>query len=339
METGTGYDDGKWQQHSGYQDMASFGWPNGYGWYRAAYTASAAGMATFSLINNAVQDTSYLFVNGVFSGPTMSLRQGANTIAVLAADYSRYKEYNYYGPPRDIDRSGIINGISVNGAQVTALKFRGGFDGLDESPLTGNISDSSWNLFVARSGWSAAAAPADNLPKFWRYDFNYTPPTNALQTWDLNAPVARAGRGVVWLNGHNIGRTIDGQWPLFVPQCWLKAGNNTFVALTEDGRAPSNWSLAPVEYRSFVSPAGTSGINSRLSENNSGSFHSTKANLFIRAGGRFDFPASFRGKRLSVAVYSLSGKLLFQEKKRENGINDICGGRSGVLIAKIVEEQ
>ena len=331
-ETGTSYDDSNWQSHSGYQDMASFGWPNGYGWYRATYNATSAGSAIFSL-NGGVQDAYRLFVNGAASGSTMQLNKGDNTIAVLAIDYSRFKEYDYYGSPRDLDRSGLISGIKINNVNVP-LKFKGGFEGVDESPLMGVISDTSWNQFMSRPGWSSTSAPDNDLPKFWRYDFQYTAPTDGKQTWNLNAPVARLGRGVVWLNGQNIGRTIDKQWPMYVPACWLKNGTNTFMVLTEDGKQPSNWEFTPIEYHSFESSGITHTIDMQASQR-AASIHGTTSMKV--ATNRLTIPSKFAGKMLSVSVYNLTGKLLstFITSKSVVDLAKVPGISSSIHVVKI----
>jgi len=45
------------------------------------------------------------------------------------------------------------------------------------------------------------------------------------------------GHGSVWVNGHNLGRypekiPING---LYIPECWMKPGNNTLLIFDEDG--------------------------------------------------------------------------------------------------------
>ena len=47
--------------------------------------------------------------------------------------------------------------------------------------------------------------------------------------------------GSVWVNGHNLGRypekvPVDG---LYIPEPWLKSGDNSLVIFDEDGKAPT----------------------------------------------------------------------------------------------------
>ncbi|WP_409929232.1 hypothetical protein [Flavobacterium anhuiense] len=43
------------------------------------------------------------------------------------------------------------------------------------------------------------------------------------------------GKGIVFVNGHNLGRywKVGPQQTLYVPGCWLKAGENKFVVLEQ----------------------------------------------------------------------------------------------------------
>jgi hypothetical protein len=52
---------------------------------------------------------------------------------------------------------------------------------------------------------------------------------------------AGLSRGTMWLNGHNLGRyperiPIDG---IYLPECWLKGGDNRLVIFDEEGRSPA----------------------------------------------------------------------------------------------------
>jgi beta-galactosidase len=314
-EIDTSYDISSWKSHSGRQDFGSYGWANGYGWYRCIYTASQATSATMSA--NGVTDRCFFFVNGKPSGGTAQFKQGKNYICVLAAGYGKSKEYHYYSSPTDQgsegggDRAGLLLGLTVGGQNFPGtgndLFFRGGFDGLDESPFLAEIPYGGWNGFLNRQ-WNASVAPVDGIPRIWRIDFNYTPPANAFQTWTLKGDVAQSGRGVVWINGHCLGRNLENQPPLFVPHCWLKSAN-TIIVFTEDGKAPQNYSLQPVEYRSIVD---NSVVKSRQPASNAGTISScnTTERLFLMMGNRFVLPHEFAGKYKHVAIYTSSGKLV-----------------------------
>lgn len=306
-EVGVSYDDASWKSSATPQTMTSYGWSNGYGWYRATFTAATAGSATLTLPN--AQGGAFVFVNGSWVGNKTSqsipLKQGVNTLAVLSNAPLRDKMFNTYDfTPSDKQRAGFWGTVSINGAAVGPWRFRGGFEGVDESPMMGTISNASWSALQARS-WSAAAAPADNVPRLWKMDFPYTPPVNASQTWTLSAKVTDGTQGVVWINGHCLGRQLTNQPPLFVPECWLKE-NNTIVVLTQGGGAPQGYSLTPVEYRSFAkSPAASVAVKyNRLVGKAEGN------TTILSTGNGLSFPAGFAGTTGNLAIYDLHGVLV-----------------------------
>jgi hypothetical protein len=337
-EAGASYDDAAWKQSAAAQDMTSYGWPNGYGWYRATYTAASAGSATLAIPN--VSGSVIVFVNGTWAGNSASqsitLKQGANSIAILAVGAMRDKMWNNFDfTPPNTTRTGIWGTITIGGTSVGPWRFRGGFEGVTESPMMGTIATASWTALLAKT-WSAGAPPSDNVPRLWRMDFTYTPPVNALQTWTLSATVNAGTQGVVWINGHCLGRQITNQPALFVPQCWLNA-TNTIVLLTQGGGAPQGYSLTPVEYRSFakspltgVSPT-SAGITPSVRKVNS-------VSALVNTGNKISLPSGFAGKDGSIAIYDLRGHLLGKNITIRDGMPVRAqGGKpipQGVFIAR-----
>ncbi len=317
VEVGASYNDSLWQQSTSPQTMSSYGCPNGYCWYRTSYIAAAAGTATLALPK--VHQAAFVYVNGTYcSGSSIPLVAGKNEIAILCAEYNRWKAYNYYSTITDTMKSGILGSVTLNGTALTGWHCRGGFDGFPESLVFGNVDSISWNSFLAGS-WSATAAPADNIPKFWRRNFTYSEPANALETWTLRSTVARSGRGVVWLNGHCLGRNLESQPALFVPQCWFNpTETNTLIVLTEDGKQPQNDTLGLVEYRSLVSlpgittatrPSGGAVIPAVVSA----------ADFQVRFFGNcLVIPKALRGSALLVRIYDLSGRLIIRKTVRQS---------------------
>jgi hypothetical protein len=228
-------------------------------------------------------------------------------------------------------RSGIFGNVSVNGTPVTGWRFRGGFEGVAESPMMATISDTSWTALLGGQWAAAATAPSDNKPKLWRMDFDYTPPADAIETWALNATVTTNSQGVVWVNGHCLGRQITSQPPLFVPQCWLK-GTNTFIILTHDGSVPQGYSLRPVEYYSFakvptsvvVLPPGRVGA-------------SATSACFLVTGGRFTVPKEFRGLPIVVCVFDMAGKQVVKMRTNSGRLQLRSKGRvlTGAYVVRI----
>jgi beta-galactosidase len=335
-EVGASYGDAAWKQTATAQDMVSYGWPNGYGWYRTTYTAGSAGTATLAIPN--LQGSAFIFVNGVWAGNSTSqsitLKQGANSIAIFVGAAERDKVYNTldFSPPDNI-KSGILAGVTINNSSVGPWRFRGGFEGVDESPMMGTITPTSWTSLLAKT-WSTGAAPSDNVPRLWRMDFPFTPPANALQTWTLNGTVTDGTQGVVWINGHCLGRQITNQPPLFVPECWLQA-NNTIVLVTQGGSAPQGYSLAPVEYHSLVkSPVITTGLRSNELTSMAGKV--TGNATVISTGSRLALPPGF-AQEGRVSIYDLQGHFLVGNAEVRNGEAVLPAGKTiqpGVFIAR-----
>ena len=85
--------------------------------------------------------------------------------------------------------------------------------------------------YAARSGADAVSEPTFLRGKF-------TPATDA----DTYLDLSKWGKGMVWVNGHNLGRfwNIGPQQFLYLPGCWLKAGaENEVVVLALEGGAPA----------------------------------------------------------------------------------------------------
>ena len=117
------------------QEMASYGWANGYGWYRAAFTSVQAGQQTLSLPR--ADNQAFVFWNGKFiTGSIVDVKAGKNTLAILVGQYGR----NKFGRDNEADikaRVGVEQmGIStVWGDEIKDLskiveRLRGQSDGV-----------------------------------------------------------------------------------------------------------------------------------------------------------------------------------------------------------------
>lgn len=92
------------------------------------------------------------------------------------------------------------------------------------------IDAKSWRIFnipmdsvpkVERN----SVKPSTNSPALYRYNFDLT------ETGDMFLDMASWGKGIVFVNGRNIGRywNIGPQQTLYVPGCWLNKGENQIV--------------------------------------------------------------------------------------------------------------
>ena len=71
--------------------------------------------------------------------------------------------------------------------------------------------------------------PKKNMPAFYKAGFNLS------KTGDTWLDMSRFGKGIVFLNGHHLGKywNIGPQQTLFVPGVWLKAGRNELIVFDE----------------------------------------------------------------------------------------------------------
>jgi beta-galactosidase len=105
------------------------------------------------------------------------------------------------------------------------------------SPVTlkvkGNTTSlKNWNIYnldltndmISKLKWEKKTTGS---PAFWRGVFSLT------QTGDVFVNVSKWGKGVVWVNGHCLGRfwNIGPTQTMYLPGPWLKKGNNEIIVL------------------------------------------------------------------------------------------------------------
>lgn len=75
-----------------------------------------------------------------------------------------------------------------------------------------------------------------NAPSFYKGNFKL------LQTGDTFLDMSEWGKGIVFVNGHNLGRywNIGPQQTLYLPGCWLKKGKNEIVIFEQSGKVQSS---------------------------------------------------------------------------------------------------
>ncbi len=81
----------------------------------------------------------------------------------------------------------------------------------------------------------------DNGPVFFRGYFDLK------KTGDTFLDMEKWGKGVVWVNGHNLGRywNIGPQQTLYLPGCWLKKGTNRITVLEMEQELNSQKNFIP----------------------------------------------------------------------------------------------
>lgn len=84
-----------------------------------------------------------------------------------------------------------------------------------------------WEFTASRRFKKASSRDGNPGPAYWRAEFNLDRPGDTfldMRSW---------GKGLVWVNGHGIGRfwNIGPQQTLYVPGCWLREGRNEIIVL------------------------------------------------------------------------------------------------------------
>ncbi|MFD1754366.1 beta-galactosidase [Rufibacter sediminis] len=186
--------------------------------YRTTLPASASGR---KLLITEVHDWANVFLNGKSIGK-LDRRRGDNTVTLPAFKGNAQLDILIEATGRVnygkaiIDRKGITEKVEfTDGKQTTELK-----------------------------NWLVYNFPVDyefqKKAKFTKGDANgpawYRGSFDLKETGDSFLDVSKWGKGMVWVNGKNLGRfwKIGPQQTLFVPGVWLKKGRNEVIVLDVD---------------------------------------------------------------------------------------------------------
>lgn len=125
---------------------------------------------------------------------------------------------------------------------------------IDRKGITEKVELIEGNNSTNLKNWQAYNFPVDyafqtkakftvnkaNGPAWYKANFNLT------EIGDAYLDMSTWGKGMVWVNGYNIGRfwKIGPQQTLFMPGCWLKKGKNEIIVL--DFETPTNTAIEGV---------------------------------------------------------------------------------------------
>jgi beta-galactosidase len=203
------------------QPMEMYGQNSGFILYRKALSGYTGG----SLTVNAVRDYATVFLNGAYqggftrqslsaayTGPLQIVPSGAltlkssassTTLDILVEGMGR----NNFGQAL-IDRKGITNSVSLAGATLTG-----------------------WQTFSLPVDEAYVAGLRPVIGNSARPGIFFKATVNLTQTGDTYLDMSRWTKGVVWVNGRNLGRywKIGPQQRLYCPAPWLRAGQNEIV--------------------------------------------------------------------------------------------------------------
>jgi len=190
------------------RSMETFGQSYGYILYRKQLT----GPVTGTLVVDDVRDYAAVYLNQKLQGTldrrlkqtqlAITIPAGPVTLDILVENTGRIN----VGPLLQEGQSGITRSVSLAGRELSGWQ-------VFCLPMNGPEELKDWKK-EARGG-----------PAFHRGTFTIA------SVADTYLDVSALGKGFVWVNGHNLGRTweIGPQQSLFLPAPWLRKGVNQVV--------------------------------------------------------------------------------------------------------------
>ena len=194
------------------KSMEAFGQDYGFILYRTELVGHKSGKLTVT----DVHDYATVFLNGEYIGK-LDRREGINSInlpqpnvttPVLEILVEAMGRINF--AENLIDRKGITDRVTLNGMTLMNWKVY-------------NLPVDSKFIYNIRSSAKTLNKPG----VIFRSSFFIT------KTGDTFIDLSNYTKGIVWINGHNLGRywNIGPQKRLYCPQSWLKNGPNELLIL------------------------------------------------------------------------------------------------------------
>lgn len=192
------------------------------GWGRILYrTKLSSSVMTQKIIIKELHDWATIFINGKIIG-TLDRRKGENTIEIPPLAKNSQLDILVEATGRVnygetiLDRKGITEKVElIDGTKSKELK---------------NWQVYNFPVDYAFQNNVKYTTEVVNGPAWYRASFNLT------QTGDTFLDMSTWGKGMVWINGYNLGRfwKIGPQQTLFVPGVWLQKGKNEIIILDID---------------------------------------------------------------------------------------------------------
>jgi|GEM_PF-1947673 len=244
-ETSGDFNDSTWYVASQPQRMAAFGHGMGWAWYRTEFEVKDEGPQ--SIVFSGAEDRAHIWVDGLYLGvrgwgsrhgwhlmPNISA--GPHTLAILVENLGMFNCGAEYDIPLG-EPKGIYGPVWLNCEEMSTWRMRSGLgDGekIDSWPQLRPVA-------VPHIKGNDLIGPAWVTSKF-----DLPSGFEGAVRLDLGA---YAGKGSVWLNGHNIGRYWNKgpQKSLWLPLSWLQA-QNTLVFFEEEQIQPDS---VQVQFTSF----------------------------------------------------------------------------------------
>lgn len=243
-EAQPGYDTADWLGMYSLINRVSLLDKSGYAWYRTTLQSETAQETTLTL--TALADRALLLVNGELmavseapaeermADPSLTarvlLQAGENTIAVLSDDMGHLKgAWQFHSRRLEEDKKGLFGPVLRDFASaITDWRFR---------PLL------SWEAAPTEIAWGPLG---EKRPlRYFRASFALPSDELALPDREIIAHLDGLGKGVLYVNGINLGRywVINGHTRYYIPKCWLRE-HNELVLFEETGATPDTMRLA-----------------------------------------------------------------------------------------------
>ena len=198
---------------------------HGYALYETDFLRDVKGKLTI----RGLRDYGLIFLNGNKIGELNRMnKQYEIEIDAKTGDHLEIFVENMgrinYGANIIHNKKGIISPVFVNGENAQAAKILSSWSmtslPLDKQP---EILNEQLPMFKA----------APNRPTLYGGTFEL------VQTGDVFLDMREWGKGIVFVNGHNLGRywNVGPQQTLYLPGCWLKKGRNEVVVLEQFNQA------------------------------------------------------------------------------------------------------
>lgn len=183
------------------------------------YKTELSGNKNGKLIVNEIHDYATVFLNGKYIGK-LDRREGINSIDIPASDVEApvleilveaMGRINY--GKNFIDRKGITDSVTLNGMTLMNWKIY-------------NIPMDKKFIWDLRSSGKSLNKPG----VFFKGNFVLSRAEGNLWS-DTYVDVSNYTKGIVWINGHNLGRywNIGPQKRLYCPAPWLREGMNEIM--------------------------------------------------------------------------------------------------------------
>jgi len=213
----------------------AFDLKEGFGWF-ATIIPAQKGLSKMTIAFKSVDENATVFING----KEMIRREGWN----IPFEFS-ITDAEVLGKPMVLTvfvenhdkEGGIDQAVKINtigdGMILSGWKMRGG---PDEGTRNGDAA-----------GWQKLPRNTTDTipgPQYFRSLFTLPSVKGQLLIWRVNPE--GMGHGSVWVNGHHIGRypELNGKIGMYIPEPWLKTGENELLIYEEEGKYPSSVNIS-----------------------------------------------------------------------------------------------